>query len=98
MKEDGTGYAGADAIALARNGVMHPLDPLTVTNFVDIITYNEEFPVFYFDVSKQSERLSQCVVDIKIRMRFAESVGANVGHMHSSSAIDGSNSKAMGGR
>ena len=54
------------------------VDPLTVGNFVDIITYKEEFPVFYFDVSKQSERVSQSVVDIKIRMRFAENVGANV--------------------
>ena len=54
------------------------MDPLTVDNFVDIITYKEEFPVFYYDVSKQSERVSQSVVDIKIRMRFAENVGANV--------------------
>ena len=41
------------------------VDPLTVSNFVDIITNKEEFPVFYFDVSKQSERVSQSVVDIK---------------------------------
>ena len=54
------------------------MDPLTVSNFVDILTYKEELPVFYFDVSKQSERVSQSVVDIKIRMRFAENVGANV--------------------
>ena len=54
------------------------LDPLIVGKYVDIITYKEEFPVFYFDVPKQSERLSQSVVDIKIRMRFAENVGANV--------------------
>ena len=54
------------------------VDPLTVGNFVDIITYKEEFPVFCFDVSKQSERVSQSVVDIKIRMRFAEIVGTNV--------------------
>ena len=54
------------------------LDPLTVGNFVDIITYKEEFPVFYFDVLKQSGRVSQSVADIKIRVRFAENVGANV--------------------
>ena len=35
------------------------LDPLTVSNFVDIVTYKEEFPIFYIDVSKQSERISQ---------------------------------------
>ena len=54
------------------------VDPLTVSNFVDIITYTEEFPVFYFDVSQQSERVSQSVMDIKIRLRFAENAGANV--------------------
>ena len=46
------------------------MDPLTVSDFVDNITYKEEFPVFYFDVSKQSERVSQRVVDIKIRMQM----------------------------
>ena len=54
------------------------LDPLTVSNFVDIVTYKEEFPIFYIDVSKQSERISQSVVDIKVKMRFAANVGANV--------------------
>ena len=44
-------------------------------NSIGIITYKEGFPVFYFDVSKQSE--CQSVVDIKIRMRFTEKVGAN---------------------
>ena len=43
------------------------LDPLTVSNFVDIVTYKEEFPIFYIDVSKQSERISQSVVDIRVR-------------------------------
>ena len=37
------------------------VDPLIVSNLVDIITYE----VFYFDVSRQSERVSQSVVDIK---------------------------------
>ena len=27
------------------------VEPLTVSNYVDIITYKEEFPVFYFDIS-----------------------------------------------
>ena len=54
------------------------LDPLTVSNFVDIVTYKEEFPIFYIDVSKQSERISQSVVDIKVRLRFAENVGEHV--------------------
>ena len=54
------------------------LDPLTVGSWVDIITYKEEFPIFYFDVSKQSERLNQGVVDIMVRMRFAANIPANV--------------------
>ena len=54
------------------------LDPLNASNFVDIVTYKEEFPIFYIDVSKQSERISQSVVDIKIKMRFAANVGNNV--------------------
>ena len=28
------------------------LDQLTVSNFVDIVTHKEEFPIFYIDVSK----------------------------------------------
>ena len=54
------------------------LDTLNVGNCVDIITYKEEFPVLYFDVSKQSEQVSQSVVDIKIRIWFVENVGAYV--------------------
>jgi len=46
------------------------LDPLTCGNFVDMITYKEEYPIFYFDVSKQSERLNDGVVDIMVRIRF----------------------------
>ena len=41
-------------------------DPLTVSNFVDIITYKEEFSVFYFDVSKPSEGVSQSVGTVSI--------------------------------
>ena len=54
------------------------LDPLTVGNFVDLITYKEEYPIFYFDVSKHSERLNQGVVDIMVRMRFTKEAPAHV--------------------
>ena len=46
------------------------IDPLTVGNCMDPVTYKELFPIFHFDVSKQSERLSEGVVDVKVRMRF----------------------------
>ena len=46
------------------------LDPLTSTNFMDPLTYKTLFSIFYFDVSKQSERFNHSVVDATIRMRF----------------------------
>ena len=46
------------------------LNPLTCGNLVDMIRYKEEYPIFYFDVSKQSERLNDGVVDIMVRIRF----------------------------
>ena len=46
------------------------LDPLTSGTFLDPLTYKKLFPIFYFDVSKQSERFNQSVVDATIRMRF----------------------------
>ena len=46
------------------------LDPLTSRNFMDPLTYKSLFPIFYFDVSKQSERFNQSVVDVTVRMRF----------------------------
>ena len=48
------------------------LDPLTCGNWVDMITYKEEYSIFYFDVSKQSERLKEGVVDIMARINFQE--------------------------
>ena len=45
------------------------LDPLTCGNWVDLITYQEEYPVFYFGVSKQSERLNNGVVDIMVKFK-----------------------------
>ena len=54
------------------------LDPLTCANWVDIITYKEEYPIFYFDVSKQSERLKDGVVDITVRIKFGEATEQHV--------------------
>ncbi len=46
------------------------LDPITSGTFMDPLTYKKLFPIFYFDVSKQSERFNQSIVDATIRMRF----------------------------
>ena len=43
-----------------------------------MITYNEEYPIFYFDVSKQSERLKDGVVDITVRIKFGEATEQHV--------------------
>ena len=49
------------------------LDPLTSRTFMDPLTYKSLFPIFYVDVSKQSERFNQSVVDVTVHMRFGGS-------------------------
>ena len=49
------------------------IDPLMSGNFMDPLTYKALYPIFYFDVSKQSERFRQSVVDVTINMRFGGS-------------------------
>ena len=53
------------------------LDQLVSNIAVDPITYKELFPIFVFDVSKQSERLQGGVVDITVEMSFGAAVPAN---------------------
>ena len=40
------------------------------SSFMDPLTYKSLFPIFYFDVSKQSERFDQSIVDVTVRMIF----------------------------
>ena len=54
------------------------LDPLTSGTSIDLLTYKKLFPIFYFDVSKQSERFDQSVVDATVRMKFGGNVPDNV--------------------
>ena len=44
---------------------------------IDAEEYKNLFPLFFFDVTKQSERLNQSVVDISLNMSFAVNTGAN---------------------
>ena len=53
------------------------LDQLVSSTSVDPISYKDLFPIFVFDVSKQSERLQQGVVDITVQMMFSVAVPAN---------------------
>ena len=39
--------------------------------------YEELFPMFVFDVTKQSEKLKNSVTDIQIKAKFSENVAAN---------------------
>ena len=56
-------YYGLDS--LVSNIAFHP------------VSYKELFPIFVFDVSKQSERLQQGIVDITVEMKFNANVPAN---------------------
>ena len=53
------------------------IDPLVSSICVDPITYKDLFPIFVFDVSKQSERLKEGVVDITVQMMFNAPVPVN---------------------
>ena len=53
------------------------LDPLAVQCLgVDPLNFKNLFPIFIVDVSKQSERLKQGVVDITVEMFFEDNVAA----------------------
>ena len=53
------------------------IDSMVSSIAVDPITYKDLFPMFVFDVSKQSERLQGGVVDITVEMTFGAAVAAN---------------------
>ena len=44
---------------------------------IDPVDYNTLFPLFVFDVSKQSERLKSGIVDVTVKMEFEENVAAD---------------------
>ena len=53
------------------------IDWLVTSTGVDPVSYKELYPIFVFDVSKQSERLQQGIVDIKVEMAFGANIPAN---------------------
>ena len=53
------------------------IDTLVSNLAVDPISFKSMYPIFVFDVSKQSERLQEGVVDITVEMMFGENVLAN---------------------
>ena len=50
-------------------------DSVTSTS-VDPVAYKHLFPLFVFDVTRQSERIQQAVIDITIQCYFGENVAA----------------------
>ena len=53
------------------------IDSLVSNIDVDPTTFKDLFPIFVFDLSKQSERLQQGMVDIRVEMMFGANVPAN---------------------
>lgn len=54
----------------------HGVDDSVTSTAVDPIAYKHLFPIIVYDVSKQSERIKQAVVDITIQCYFKSNVGA----------------------
>ncbi len=53
------------------------IDPIISPTCVGPIDYKTRYPIFCFDVSKQSERLKSGVTDITLQCRFEENVPAS---------------------
>ena len=53
------------------------IDPLVAGGAITPLAYKELFPLFVFNVSKQSERINQGVVDVTVKMQFSENLGVN---------------------
>ena len=53
------------------------IDPLVSGGAITPLAYKDLFPLFVFNVSKQSERINQGVVDVTVKMQFSQNIGAN---------------------
>ena len=53
------------------------IDILLAGSQVNLVAYKALYPIHMFDVSKQSERLTEGVVDLNVKMEFSENVPAN---------------------
>ena len=52
------------------------IDPLVAGGAITPFAYKTLFPLFVFNVSKQSERINQGIVDVTVKMEFSANVGA----------------------
>ena len=69
-------YAGLYGNFLNFRKAYYGVDPMISGTQVDAEEYKDCFPIFAFDVSKQSERLKTGVTDITVRCRFNTAVPA----------------------
>ena len=53
------------------------MDSLISNSNISPADYKTLFPLFVFDVSKQSERLKNSITDITIKAQYSENVPAN---------------------
>ena len=53
------------------------IDNVLAGSAVNPIAFNSLYPIHLFDVSKQSERQTEGVVDLTVRMEFSVAVHAN---------------------
>ena len=53
------------------------LDPIFDCSAISPHQYKDLFPIFVFNVSRQSERLASGVVDMTVEMKFGENIQAN---------------------
>ena len=53
------------------------IDNLLTGSGVSHATFKSLYPIHIFDVSKQSERLTEGVVDLTVRMEFSANIAAN---------------------
>ena len=52
------------------------MDELITRSNISSIDYKSLYPIFVFDVSKQSEKLKKPVIDVQIKAMFNEAVPA----------------------
>ena len=53
------------------------IDNLLTSSSVTLLLFKSLYPIRVFDVSKQSERLTEGVVDLTVRMEFSANVPVN---------------------
>ena len=70
-------YAGVNKSFYDFASRYYGIDNLLVGSAVSPIAFKLLYPIHVFDVSKQSERLTEGVVDLTVRMEFSVNVPAN---------------------